>query len=229
MRQQITIALVVALIAVLLTPSVALATDGPSHDVGTLGIGAPYGPANQDPNDPLRVLVTYRVRANGNLPASAVDAVNAAIAAWEAAIDTLEIGGWDFDLVAFTGSPPDKPDIDIRLKRGGGLVAGQALSRFDQNGFRVGAKIIISGSFLGTASEAVTIKEIAMHELGHALSLGHHSNEDDLMGRTVGHAAGLPITSISVCDLGGFEEAHHWLTTEVSSTPHLNHVTSINC
>ncbi len=235
----------------------ALATDKPQHDNGALRIGAPWGPANQDLTDPLRVVVTFEVKASKNIPPSAVVAVEDGIDAWEFAIDDREFG-WDFDLVPFgnagatasaarsplfshnPNAPPghggggggngeDKPDIQIQLKKGGGLIAGQALSTLDGDGFRVGAKIKISGSFLGTASAAVTIKEITMHELGHALSLGHHSNPDDLMGGTVGDANGNPITSISGCDLDGFEEAHHWLTADKVTTPHLNHDTSITC
>ena len=208
---------------------VASATHGGGDDVGTLVIRAPWGPANQDPGV-RRIEVTYRVTANGNLPPAAVTAVNDAVAAWEAAIDGREGGEWDFDLVSFTGSARDKPDIDIRLKKGGGLIAGQALSKFDRDGFRIQTKITISGSFLGTANLAETIEEIAMHELGHALSLGHHTNQNDLMGTTVGHVNGSPILAISVCDLNGFEEAHHRLTIDTDpSDPHLNHVISISC
>ena len=90
-------------------------------------------------------------------------------------------------------------------------------------------KIQISGSAFGLENDTATIKEITMHEWGHALSLGHHSNENDLMGRTVGHEGGLPFTSISACDLDGFEAAHHWLTTDLSATPHLQHDPIITC
>lgn len=205
------------------------ATDAGTHDDGTLPLVRPWGPSNQDSGDPLRIVITYKVTANGPIPGSAVTAVNDAINTWESDIDTRE-SGWDFDLVSFTGSPPDKADINIKLKKGGGLVAGQVLRHFDRQGFIDGAKITISGSFLGTPSAAATITEITMHELGHALGLGHHNNENDLMGETVGHIDGSTITSISECDLDGFEEVHHWLTAEDrTATPHLNHVSSILC
>ena len=49
------------------------------------------------------------------------------------------------------------------------------------------------------------------------------------MGQTVGHTDGTTITAISGCDLDGFEEAHHWLTNDGTTVPHLNHVGSIVC
>ena len=67
--------------------------------------------------------------------------------------------------------------------------------------------------------------EIALHELGHALALGHHSNPDDLMGTKVGYEGGGP----SSCDLDGFEAAHHWLTASDHGGPHTNHIASIIC
>lgn len=89
-------------------------------------------------------------------------------------------------------------------------------------------KISISGGFRGTPSESVTVKEIAMHELGHAFSVRHHQNDNDLMGVSLGHTDGTSITLISECDLDGFEESHHWLT-EGATVPHVNHVPSITC
>lgn len=197
---------------------------------GTLPIGAPWGGADQV-GAPLdrHVKVSYRINAGRNTPQAALDAVQDAIDAWNAGIDGRQ-SGWAFDLVEFTGARRTKPDIDIRLKRGGGVIAGQALSKFDrEEGFRTGVKITISGSAFGFANEPATVKEITMHEVGHALALGHHSNEDDLMGPTVGKINGARITEISDCDLDGFEAAHQWLTDKTAGVPELNLENSIDC
>ena len=242
------LAVAVALVASLAIGGVVLAAGG------TLNIGAPWGPANQDPTDPHRVVVTYTLKATGRVPIEAVAAVEAGVQAWIDAIDGRE-SSWDFDIVPFSdsnlpsgisrgnpilachsrgndskgcGTPPpsngdDKPDIVIQLKKGGGLIAGSAQSTFD-NGFRVHVKIQISGGAFGLANDAATITEVTMHEFGHALALGHHSNQLDLMGTTVGYEGGGP----SACDLDGFEESHHWLT-ELDTTPHTNHDSSVTC
>lgn len=65
-----------------------------------------------------------------------------------------------------------------------------------------------------------------MHELGHALGLDHHSNEEDLMGPTVGYEGGGP----SACDLDGFEKAHEWLTADLGANgAYRTDATSIEC
>ena len=241
------LAVAVALVASLAIGGVVLAA------AGTLDIGAPWGPANQTADK--HVEVTYTIKASGNIPDATVEAVEDGVTAWIEAINTREGGAWVFDIVPFSdstlpsgvsrGSPvfachrgqgsPDKggcgngddggkPDIEIQLKKGGGLIAGSAQSTIE-NGFRVHVKIQISGSAFGLANLTDTITEVTKHELGHAFGLGHHSNEDDLMGRTVGSIGG-----ISACDLDGFEESQHWLTTDPTATvPHTNHVLSIAC
>ncbi len=254
-RQDIVVGLLVGIFLAFGVTGTVLAANG------TLPITAPWGAANlvSSDLDPPEVVVTYEVKASGNVPQSAVDAVNRGITAWNAAIESRE-GGWDFDLVPFVstsaapsgarsplfshagqhGNPPGqggggggggddtgngKADIQIQIKKGGGLIAGLTRSTIDADGFRVGASIQISGSFVGIGSDPATIQEITMHELGHALSLGHMiGNEDDLMGPT------LPSDGvISPCDLDGFEEAHHWLTLDSVTVPHLNHVSSVIC
>ncbi len=117
-----------------------------------------------------------------------------------------------------------KADIEIQIKKGGGVIAGSAQSSFDADGFRVHVKIQISSSSFGIGNSDAVVEEIAMHELGHALSLGHHGDENDLMGRTVGFVGDGP----SACDLDGFETSHHWLV-EGATVPHLNHDSVIPC
>jgi hypothetical protein len=99
------------------------------------------------------------------------------------------------------------PDLEIQIKKGGGVIAGSAQRSF-ADGFTVGVKIQISGGAFGLANGPASVKEVTMHEVGHGLALGHHTNEADLMGPTVGYEGGGP----SACDLDGFEAAHQWLT-----------------
>lgn len=225
---------------------------------GTLPLGPPWGSADQ--TDTNQVEVSYTVKANGNIPGTALTAVERGIARWNSAIDNREPGGsgWDFDIVSFAGAggavsaskasgpkfskargpklfshkpthnPPGQgggppggggdgdnggADLTIQVKKGGGAIAGSAQRTLDADGFVVAVKIQISGGAFGIANDPDTIQQVTEHEVGHALALGHHSNEADLMGQTVGYEDGGP----SACDLDGFVAAHRWLT---GAAPH---------
>lgn len=230
---------------------------------GTLGLGPPWGTADQ--TDTNRVEVSYAVKASGKIPPEALAAVQNGIDDWNAAIDSREADDdnlWDFDLEPLadassgssSGGPPSAhhreghkggpdngkgngssggngkgggdADISIQLKKGGGVIAGSAQRTIDEEGFVVAVKIQISGSAFGLENDPETIREVTMHELGHALALGHHSNEDDLMGPTLGYEGGGP----SACDLDGFEQAHEWLTADLGAKgAYVTDATSIEC
>lgn len=218
---------------------------------GTLQLAPPWGgadfmaPADGGPG----IQLTYQIKASKSVPSSAVAAVEAGIATWNAAINDEE-SGWFFDLVPFGGSgttsmghkgghnPPGKgggkggkgggeePDITIQVKKGGGVIAGSAQRTFDANGFVVKVKIQISGSAFGLQNDPATIMEVTMHEVGHALGLGHHSNQNDLMGTTVGYEGGGP----SACDMAGFLLVHEWLTQDLGANgPRRVAASSIDC
>ena len=83
------LALPLAILATFLVGSVALATHiQPGDSTGTLGISRPWGPADQDANNPLHVELTYTIKASGSVPDAAVQAVEAGITAWINAINT---------------------------------------------------------------------------------------------------------------------------------------------
>ena len=56
-----------------------------------------------------------------------------------------------------------KADIEIQIKKGGGVIAGSAQSSFDADGFRVHVKIQISSSSFGIGNSDAVVEEIAMH------------------------------------------------------------------
>lgn len=68
---------------------------------GTLDLGPSWGAADQTDTD--RVELSYAIKASGNVPQEAVDAVHAGIDRWNAAIDGRE-SGWELDLVPLDGA-----------------------------------------------------------------------------------------------------------------------------
>lgn len=114
-------------------------------------------------------------------------------------------------------------NVAVKFKQGGGMIAGQALRKFDSAGFISSVSLAISGSAFGLPNNQATIAEITRHEMGHALGLGH-ADFDDLMDPTVGGA-----NAISVCDVAGVRAANHWKLVDGAASPHHPHVSSIDC
>jgi hypothetical protein len=128
----------------------------------------------------------------------------AAIDAWNSAMAPI-VGHPDF-LIENTAKGKDgKSDLTIKFKRGGGLIAGQTVRHFDKGtDFVRSADINISGKFAGN-SNIDQVDEIVRHEIGHALSLGHTDEIDDLMTATVND-----IKSIDSCHVAAISEANSW-------------------
>ena len=121
-------------------------------------------------------------------------AVRAAMVDWNTALGTN---------LALTELPSDA-NVDIKFKRGGGMIAGQARRQFDKDGFVRHVNLSISGSAFGNPNLLATITEITAHEGGHAIGLGH-ANFPNLMDPVVGG-----VTAISTCDVQGVLAANAW-------------------
>ena len=104
-----------------------------------------------------------------------------------------------------------------------GDTVGQTSTYFDPNGHINHTLVTIATAAFGNKISSLQLKQIAMHELGHTLGLGHANFNGDLMSPVINSATG----GISKCDVTGVLHAEQWLTgSNTNGQPQEDHV---NC
>jgi hypothetical protein len=127
-------------------------------------------------------------------------------------------------------------DIEVQLVDGlGGMAAGATLLKFDEDGFINKVTILLpkaaffiegdSGVF-AVQYDPQKLKEIATHELGHALGLGHADFDSDLMSERLSSDETM---NISQCDVTGVLQANQWKLVNNDSVPNSPDEDEISC
>jgi predicted Zn-dependent protease len=151
------------------------------------------------------------------------DAVNE----WNARIPNLRLVHEDSNVDA---------DIEVQLVEGlGGMAAGATLLKSDEDGFINKVTILLpkaaffiegdSGVF-AVQYDPQKLKEIATHELGHALGLGHADFDSDLMSERLNSDETM---NISQCDVTGVLKANQWKLVNNDSVPNSPDEDEISC
>jgi len=103
------------------------------------------------------------------------------------------IKDWDDKLVDLELEPftlkgkNSKADITVKFKKGGGMIAGQAIRNFDKSTAYVkSVQINVSGQAFDNDNPVEIIYQVTKHEFGHALGANHANFSGDLMSTSVG-------------------------------------------
>src|SRR5829696_7236266 len=117
-------------------------------------------------------------------------------------------------------------DIEVQLVDGlRGMVAGATVMRFDEDGFMNKATILLprAAFFVESDSQVFAVqydpqklKEIATHEIGHALGLGHANFDSELMSERLNSDETM---NISQCDINSVLQANQWKLVDNDNTP----------
>ena len=131
------------------------------------------------------------------------DAVRSAIEEWDSKIDTLE-----FETVSSIKNSNIKIEFQDKSDKviEGEEIAGQTITTFDQDGLLENAEITISRSVQAYGFDPSTIEQIAKHEIGHALGLGHANFDGNLMAEQVDDGT----DNISDCEIKAVIESNYW-------------------
>jgi Matrixin len=103
----------------------------------------------------------------------------------------------------------------VRGSNGQVDIAGETILHGSSNGLIDGAHITIASGTFGVPVSVDKVKQIALHEIGHALGLGHANFVGDIMAP----ALNFEKASISKCDVNAVLSAEQWKLQDSSSIP----------
>jgi hypothetical protein len=115
--------------------------------------------------------------------------------------------------IGFSDNDEDANDEEFNYEDS--IAAGKTEFRFDSNGFVDSIEVTLSGSIFGKGFQNSLLEQIARHELGHVLGLGHANFDGNLMSTSTNAGA----ENISTCEINGVLAANYWRLVAVSSSP----------
>jgi Matrixin len=165
----------------------------------------------------------------GDVSVELEKAVKEAVGEWNSKFLNLKLN-------EISSSENDDADIEVQFVEGlAGMVAGATMLRQDGDGLINEATIILpkaaffveyESEVFGVQYSSDKLKEIAIHEMGHALGLGHANFDADIMSQRLSSDE---ILNISKCDINGKLQANYWKLINNDTNPDDPNVSHVNC
>ncbi len=150
------------------------------------------------------------------------EAIRNAVQEWDTKIEPLELEEESSKKIS---------DIIIELEEDNdeeGEIAGQTITIANWRSFLINVQITLYEGVQDYEFDAATIGQVAKHEMGHALGLGHANFDGNLMAERVSYGT----ETISDCEINAVIEANYWkLGDDVDddADPEVPQDDSINC
>jgi hypothetical protein len=163
-------------------------------------------------------VLEYRISGEGDEDSK--QSVRNAIQDWDLLIDNLifvekqDDSSNEADLeIGFSDSNEDANDEEFDY--GDPIAAGKTEFNFDNKGFIDSIEVTLSGGIFGDRFQNSELEQIARHEIGHVLGLGHANFDGNLMSESTDGGTG----NISTCEVNGVLAANYWRLVDVSNNP----------
>lgn len=171
-------------------------------------------------------VLEYRISDEGDEDSK--QAVRNAIEDWDVLIDNLIFVEKQDDSeadveIGFSDSDEDANDQEFDY--GDSIAAGKTEFRFDNNGFVDNIQVTLSGGIFGSGFQNSELEQIARHEVGHVLGLGHTNFDGSLMSESTNGGA----ENASTCEINGVLAANYWRLVAAGNNPEYPEANFVVC